>query len=144
MVYTKRNEFAPKGNKFFSVRVEHFSKGRQTSFDRVASESVLTPIKGIFYCFAIKFDVLVFTVILRTWKEYARQSLFQPKEMFYVLEYALKGSLKHAFDTRVLSSGTYKIYFFFFCLLTEGVLTVSSFWANLAEIHDKFLIFSRK
>ena len=43
-----RKEFAPRGSKFFPLRVDHFSEGDKNKLDRVASpESVSIPLKNI-------------------------------------------------------------------------------------------------
>ena len=34
-VYSKRKESAPKGSRFFPLREEHFSEGKQNNFERV-------------------------------------------------------------------------------------------------------------
>ena len=44
-VHSKKEEFAPKGSKFFPFRVDQFSEGRKTILTVVSLESVSIPLR---------------------------------------------------------------------------------------------------
>ena len=75
----KRKEFAPKGSKFFPFRVDPFSEGRQSNFDRVVSpESVSIHLKEhnvVLQPIDIMILEIMFCIILNQFTATARKSI---------------------------------------------------------------------